>query len=383
MKESKDILSEAFFKKSSYSDKVANSMPEYQPVKSTGYGSVLNRDNYTVTDTDEVKKRLTKTFGAAFGNNTIKSLASKSIKTFPVIVSDDVTPETTVMLKRLMEEQYAEYINLLISNKIIDLSQYDRNGDTDIALQAVDDISGSDFSSTRLANKARSGEVSTDDVFKNVPLYNLLRQEGAEFSPADDLARALFEGALVIPTEYEDLLTEYLSENMDELAALNEATYVNPIDGLEDRVGVRRSDVQADPVDRKHMSLSQYVADNTDYAKVKNSIGSREDASLALSGITVDPTTNKDVYSKLTNVDIIVDADKLDKAINRSVGEMLADPKNAEIRNRFEKAVFLLNSAKISGGEFIDYCTLRLGIPISKATRTDLVTKFKTSDVRN
>jgi hypothetical protein len=51
-------------------------------------------------------------------------MSNKAIKSFPIIVSDTLEPETVVMLKRYLEEQYADYINLMISNKVIDIADF-------------------------------------------------------------------------------------------------------------------------------------------------------------------------------------------------------------------------------------------------------------------
>ena len=177
MKNNKKVLSESFFKRDTYSDRVQKNMPQYTPAApantpaSFGKSSASDGGIFAVTDVDTMKKRLAQSFGAAFGTNSIKSMAGKAIKTFPIIVSDNVEPETVIALKKLMEEQYADYISLMVSNKVIDLSAYspDQDGET-IAIQALDDISGTDFSKNRIADKAsRTGSVTPDDVMMNFP----------------------------------------------------------------------------------------------------------------------------------------------------------------------------------------------------------------------
>ena len=74
MKNNRDILNEAFFKKS-FSQKLKKDMPEYKPVdgksSNTGFGSVMG-SGYAVTDTDEVKrvKRLINELRMKLGNST-------------------------------------------------------------------------------------------------------------------------------------------------------------------------------------------------------------------------------------------------------------------------------------------------------------------------
>ena len=127
MKDNRNILNEAFFKKASYEEKRDKKLPQYAPVdlkQSSKYSSntVVPGAAYQVTDTDEVKRRLAGAFGVTFGNNNVRSMASRAIKEFPILISDSVEPETALMVKKLVEEQYAEYINLLISNQVVNLA---------------------------------------------------------------------------------------------------------------------------------------------------------------------------------------------------------------------------------------------------------------------
>jgi hypothetical protein len=155
MRSNDNILNEAFFKKTSYKDKFEKQLSQYKPYASKDSFAIGNKPSgsaFEVSDMNELKKRLTSGIGVSFANNTIKSMGNKAIKTFPIIVSDNVEPETVVMLKRYLEEQYAEYINLMISNKTIDLGSFITNSeDGNIALQAIDSISGPDFRKDRLA----------------------------------------------------------------------------------------------------------------------------------------------------------------------------------------------------------------------------------------
>lgn len=172
MKDNRKILNEAFFKKASYADSLKKKMPQYSPVdmkKASDYSNttIVPGAAYAVTDTDEVKRRLAGAFGATFGNNNVRSMASRAIKEFPIVISDNVEPETAVMLKKLMEEQYAEYINLLISNQVVNLADYRANEeDGNIAIQALDSISGSNFKSSRVADEMnKTGKLNTDTIF--------------------------------------------------------------------------------------------------------------------------------------------------------------------------------------------------------------------------
>ena len=127
-KNNDEILNELFFKKKGYSEKLKDKQAQYKPVSKTDdIKSMFNGnsiDGFVVSDADEVKKRLVGALGMAIGSNTVRSMASKAIKSFPIIVSDDISPETLVIVKTMMEEQYASYIDLLVSNQIINLTDY-------------------------------------------------------------------------------------------------------------------------------------------------------------------------------------------------------------------------------------------------------------------
>ena len=378
MKNNRDILNEAFFKKS-FSSKLMKDMPEYKALdkksNNSGFGTVLDK-GFAVTDADAVKRRLTGAFGAAFGNNSIKTMASRAVKTFPIIVSDNVEPDTVMTLKRLMEEQYAEYINLLVSNQVIDLSAYSTDENGNIAIQALDDISGTDFSKRRLANKAFNGTATGDDIFANMPLYNLIRQESCVVpSMGDSVMDALFEDAVVVPEDYVDSLVEYMRSNANEIMEI-----------LEESPDLRKP--KEDPELKKtttydhkrYTTIADYMKDKTfDYENAKtinNRSVNRDRVMDTMRGFMGVDGDGNEIYNKLSNTEMLLDRKMLQSAMNRSVGEMLADPKNVIIREKFEKATYLLESFHISGKEYISYVTVRLGIPMSKAVRLELLHRF-------
>ena len=207
----KDLLNEGLFKKKTYADKLAKKYPQYAPMDAKNTSN-LGFNAVGAEDTAELKKRLTGALGVAIGNNTIKNMASKSIKKFPIIISDNIDPQTAVLLKNYLEVQYAEYLNLLISNQIIDLTKYDRNDPdgNNIATQALDQITGTEFGRQRVANKAMRGSLNPDDVFANNPIYNLIRQESVHTGNSD--LDNLLEDAIVIDSSKADELVEFLSE---------------------------------------------------------------------------------------------------------------------------------------------------------------------------
>lgn len=382
MKNNREILNEAFFKKQSHKDKLRSSLPQYEPVKAG------ETPSYEVTDTAEVKRRLAGTFGAAFGSNSIKSMASKSIKQFPIIISDNVEPETVVMLKKLMEEQYAEYINLLVSNQVIDLSAYEAGSENgNIAIQALDTISGTNFNKSRLANKAYSGNISADDIFANTPLYTLLRENKVCFVTGDSLIDTLFEGACIVPSEDADKVVKYITENASEIAVLNEIGPTSRVDE-EDNPHFR-----VDGNDKKknngkttlanYLSHLDYPSDDQADKNFENIVANRERNLDLIRGFRGLDKDGKEIYTKLTSADIVLDQKRMDQAMNRSVGELLSQPENAIIKDKFEKATWLLQARRIAGIEYIQYLTLRLGIPVSEAASKELLSKFKIGDIRD
>ena len=401
MKDNKKVLSESFFKRDTYSDRVQKNMPQYTPAApantpaSFGKSSASDGGIFAVTDVDTMKKRLAQSFGAAFGTNSIKSMAGKAIKTFPIIVSENVEPETVIALQKLMEEQYADYISLMVSNKVIDLSAYspDQDGET-IAIQALDDISGTDFSKNRIADKAsRTGSVTPDDVMMNFPLYSLIRENyGKKIETGNELADTLFENALVIPDDKIKDIQKFIRENAEDLIkytpnnCLDEAY---PSRMQDDRHYVGDDDAE-EATSRNNKGHKNNQRNLNDYIK---EIGSKQNSNIydnasdnvlasdeakdhlrGLLGVTAD---NKEIYNKLTNAEIVVDTNQLNTALNRSVGEFLCDPRNEAIRDRFEKATFLLQAGMVTGGEYVDYVTMRLGIPMSRDARGKIVASYR------
>jgi hypothetical protein len=391
MKENQRILSEAFFKKEGYYDKLKRTLPQYEPSDTRkrpgkpGVGSILsfNKNPKTgqsfisVTDTEEAKKRLVSSIGASIGINSVKNMASRSIKSFPVVISDNIEPETAVMLKRLMEEQYAEYINLLISNQVIDISAFKTSEDGNIAIQALDVISGDNFGKQNLSKKMLKGDFSVDsadEYFMGIsPLYNLIRNESKEYKAGNSLLDGLLENSMIVPAEQLDDLLEFYSIFNDDIMSLTEAV-ITP--SRTDRDGQAS---ETDPkTTKKYETLSNFLsgqAQKLDTSSIKN----REEIFNIARGakeVTVDGET-KNVFKKLTSTDVVVDTSQMKDAMDSSLAELLLNPRNEAIKDRFEKATFLLQANRISGAEYIEYLIQRLGIPISQSTRSKLVTIWR------
>ena len=445
-----EILNELFFKKKGYSEKQKDKMAQYTPVSKTGdIKSMFNGnsiDGFVVSDADEVKKRLVGALGMAMGNNTIKSSASRATKRFPIIVSDDISPETVVMLKTMMEEQYASYIDLLVSNMIINLTDYDTSGENgNIAIQALDQLDGPNFGTSRIANAAKNGKLSLDTIMANNPGWKFLRtNENAEITTGNPILDEFLDGAIIC--ENKDV-NDVASVLYEELQAMNEANtrhyYSAPL-SFEKQDITKVSDSfmiqhianviypgnaaeQANFINNTQMVPGTTVFDTVSKrvfvrgggeGNVGSGVGlwydyyegkaKEEPAERRLSDVVQDLVDQDivDNYSKykirrdkdgafdgvdrLITPSVFVNANDLENVLNRSIAEILtgAGARNDEerslsmyIRDRFEKASFLLASNEISGSEYISYLTDRLGIPVSDRVRVQILSKYPVAKV--
>lgn len=397
VKDNKDIFNEAFFKKQSYKDKIEKKFPQYSPIKD-GNREFGENPVFAVTNTDEVKKRLDNTLGVAFGNNNIRSMASRAVKQFPIIISDNVEPETAIMLKRLMEEQYAEYINLLISNQVVNLADFTAGSEKgNIAIQAIDAISGADISNNSIAhNLAKTGTMDADTIFSTMPLYSLIRENKDLYSVNDEIVDSLLESAVIVPTENEKALVNFLLEDEDFVKLFtrrwdpNEEKIViadrdndsYPVE-VDQKLGIP---VPTNPLPRNRVENpsnplgivgpNARVKDNNQF-HINDSINKNDEIKI-MKNLN---DNGKKVYKELKSADIVLNTDALNDALNKNVSTMLSQPENAEILRRFEKATFLLQTRRIAGIEYYNYLTLRLGMPISDDVRLRLIKDYKIGDV--
>ena len=366
MEKNKKLLTEAFFKKASYSDKLQKKLPQYNPmdargINQPGFGSILSKDKYEVTDPKEAVKRLTGFFGAQMTTTTVKSLASKSVKTFPIIISENVEPETQVMLKRVMEEQYAEFMNLLISNQVVDLSAFRTGGvdDGNIAIQAVNALTGDNPES--LARKAVKGSIGADEIFGAIPVYNLIRNE-SEIKTGIELLDTLLEGAIVFPAESESEVLPYIQKTLNETSFINEAS---------------SHDLQ------RHLSLDDLVASvksGSDLETARKYIDKKGELVDTIRGYD---KTAKELTKFTGPSSVLLNKDKLMTMLDKTIAEIFLMPGNERLKDRFEKASFLLVANRISGSEYVSYLMDRLGIPVPSGVRGELVSKYRTQDIRN
>jgi hypothetical protein len=239
-KTNKEILQEGFFSKkptssqrmSSKLDRQAgyNAKDKFDKASGKGgYASLFDKFGngfLPIADMDEASRRLLKTFGAVVGNNSIKSKSSKSVKTFPIMISDNVDTDTAMSLKKVLEEQYSEYLAMLISNQVIDVGEFktsDPGGDT-VAVQAIGAYhKDSDISTSsqrrNIGDIARNkGELTTDDYAKYFSGYNLFR-ESEEYSNIlennESSLKYILEDAIIVPSDKADALIEKLLESTD------------------------------------------------------------------------------------------------------------------------------------------------------------------------
>ena len=437
MKKNERLLQEAFFKKQSYADKLKKKLPQYEPqdVKISGqpgFGSILDRrgsalgQQLAVTDTAEAKKRLIGAFGASVGVNTVRNIASRSIKSFPIVISDHIDAETSVMLKKLMEEQYAAYIELLVSNQVIDISQFKSSEEGNIAIQALDVLSGADFGTQALAKKALRGSLSPDDVFGNYSSFNLIRNEEKEYKTGVALLDALLEDAVILPKEDSEKLIEFVQLFPEEVVSLNEdsvrdqgrqsqydeskfsslndflfSVKGNPSKAIKDFDTMRGYSVDTGSLSNdQQRRLERVNSEILGYKKEVDKLNSIATPSVTdterktyittqllpeleeqRDAIQKERKGGKDQFTRLTSSDIVVDKDQLKRSLDSSIGELLLNPKNEAIKDRFEKATFLLQSQRISGKEWIEYLVQRLVIPVSKETRIKVVQEFPAREV--
>ena len=313
------------------------------------------------------------------GNNTVKNMANRALKKFPIIVSEHVDPSTAVLLKNYLEAQYAEYLNLLISNQIIDLSDYERNSPKgNIAIQALDQITGADFGKQRLANKAMSGELGVNDLFQNVPIYQLLRQES--YQTGDENVDSLLENALVVDSSNEKQLIDFI---------MNEATLFDTIQTTgTDTKDFKEISKTLKTMDTDNNYYSAELRDNGQgtvigksdlLQKTVQATRSNKDAAneLAKRGYLYTDSNGFEHYDKLTNTEVTIDPHHLSAAVNETVGELLLKntPSSRFLKDRFEKATWLLQSRLIAGSEYAAY-VMHLGLPIRKEVYGELIKRY-------
>jgi hypothetical protein len=514
------IFSSLFKSKETYQDKMNKKLGSYAPVPSDSYsGSGKGFDpDLASRDEGEARKRLISALGMAMGAGSVKSMANRALKTFPIIVSDDTSADTAVMIKRALEEQYAEYINLIVSNQVVDISDLKPTSvGGNMAMQALDRLTGPEFGTKRIAAKAATGDLSTDDVMSNSAAYALLRKESAMPTTGDEYADSLLEGAIITSNADEEsvaeklILSEALSkDDKDSLVAEAKRLDGNAFDVIkyyrknskvvkmigsmsdsERKSAVRALDAETDgAIDKADdifksaremtygdaysdhdisSAVSKLISDagmmqNTltsikaivsttmseaSYpavipsersggsvppsggASFKASAAAASDPEAALTalfnglegladGVSDDINTlrtviaraevsseeaddesgardtdsaipdsmkgekeDSDVLGSLENMtNLKFDPNKLKVSMNddnTTIGKVIAN--NPFLRDRYEKASYLLVSNRISGNEFISYCVVRLGIPMSRSTRAQLVMQFKSSDI--
>jgi hypothetical protein len=467
MKKNEKLLQEAFFKKS-YADKMKSKFGEYKPadkrqVGQPGFGAIMDA-GLAVTDTKEAGKRLISSFGASIGVNSVRGKASRSIKSFPIIISENVEPETSVMIKRVMEEQYAEYVSLLISNQIVDISAFSTSEEEgNIAIQALDILAPED-QSDRLKRKMAMGKVEYEDLLGQSSAFNLIRNESKEYKTANPLFNSLLEDAFIVSSEDAEGLIEFMQVYSDEIAemmlteevSLNEDNTVslqnllNNLKGSERKkdsytdfsqfvdanfendeaaqeiedidaaiaeldaeiISLTSGTISSDTLDtleeREHILMTDIsIARAAGRTRVVRSLTAtlsairirirREKTILRNPGSTrmalsqankekSDLTARKKILQKEKEIgqiqksggfkttDVFLDKKALRQTLNQSIAQILFD--NDFLREKFEKSSLLLESNRIWGKEYIDYLTLRLGIPVPTKTRQKIISMY-------
>lgn len=394
MKQDNEALLELFGlgkkdKPSSEADKIDQKLKETLPTYDPKVGA--NGQGIFVKDSKEVSKRLQGALGMIVGQNTVNSMANRAIKTFHIIASDDIDPVNLVMFKSYLEEQYANVIQLLVSNSIIDLTKFDMdNKDANIALQAVEKLSGVDFyTKQRLARSAMNGNLTADEIGKNNALFQLLRmQEGKEYISGNPILDALMEGAVVLPPDQVNnfienytLLnegTEHLDHMKDELKSL--ITQIN-----DESDATKKKELQKQYNDKlTEFNLMRKQHEESRDKSWDNKRVNGEISKFYSTGGKAD--TDSMLYRVLAGGDArlgnTVVNDELSKAGIKTIGDLLARPENKYIRDCYEKALYLLATSRISGDEFISYSIDRVGIPLDWGIRATIIKKYPVDQVR-
>jgi len=504
MEKNKEIMQEFFFKKSEkVSDKLKKKFA-YEPLDASkkgqpGFGSILSpgESGLAVTDAKEAGKRVVSALGASLGVNSVKNIAAKSIKSFPIIVSENIEPETSVMLKRVLEEQYAEYISLLISNQIIDISAFKTSEEEgNVAIQALDTVASDDES---MQSKLSKGKMSPDELLGNLTAYNLIRNESYKTNNA--FLDNLLEGAFIIPSSQENSLLEFYQTFYDDIVTLNEAETDNKRSSetdnrfvdfstflqtdlrmspeqLKDRkeafdvlrgreideeetLEYKKWKIRKESIDERIKVIDEEIKETRNLLKSASSNSAtfqRENRAAITSAeneleraitkrgqLAKKTTPNADEiemqdilvgqirrrierlesmgdesvpngtaqslrssererdalisekeyharqepkvksgsekFSRLSTPRVLIDREQMNVSLNSSVGEMLLAPKNEFLRDKFEKATFLLESNRIAGTEYIEYLVQRLGIPVGRDVRQKLLVEFRMDSV--
>lgn len=474
MKDNNEILQEALFKKKTYSEKFKDEHAQYAAVSGKDIPTFqTNNGVLTVPDADELTKRLTGALGMMVGTNSIKSMANRATKSFPIIVSDDVSPETAVMIKTMLEEQYASYIELLVANQVINVTDFEHGShDGNIAIQALDRLSSREFGTERIARDARDGNLSLDSIMKNNVPYQVMKSftgnESVEFTSGNIILDSLMENALIINSEDEAYAFAALLENevldeavtwprthsfLDSTGQRRILVYANNDDilriainlglspdgrtsngsNIRNNIPALESFIRARYNEPKRVAITNIPTPNfenvgdinitspqpasTEKGDINTQIPNYEPAQMPFgtylskrfsNELDVNkaqlPGRNNELdgrynkysqyfrfdnktgnntiaYDKLMSPKVMVDVESMDTALENSIGEILTHKNNFYLKDRFEKASYLLASNRIAGTEYLSYVTDRLGIPMSDKLRRDIVYKYRADKV--
>lgn len=435
-KTNEEALSELFgFHKKTDLEKLHDREAQYTPVK--GDGSLpatggISSGSIAVSDPEELSKRLTQAIGMAVGTHNVKTMAGKALKTFPIIISDDVDPKTAVMLKNAMEEQYASYLQLLISNEVINMTDLDMNDKSQsLALQALKNTDSNDFGTEPIAHKMQSGNFSVNDLGKNIPVFPLIKQNEGYTTNAKGMA-ALFENSIIVPQNEEKKAIEALQEmvmNTPIFAVSDIAMDINNI-SASIKSG---TNLTADQYDRLTRTILKNIKDaitngnltlnatesstldSVTNAAAANPVLNDFNANFVTSAATLPIRTSfarlldaianfasrtgrgPSLYNGMHTIDrenvvpdtlsngpsAIFDLKGNAVALNKSVADILSrnDPVSKELNVKFSEATYLLASKRISGDEYYAYLTDRLGIPVNDKVHGQLITDYPSNSV--
>lgn len=332
MSEINKDLNEAFFANNKKTQKQKNldkyGIKDYKPTKD-GAMPLYGLGAFDNTDSKEIQKRLVKAFGASMTNNTMKAQSNRAIKSFPLIVSDRISPEIVYTFKNIFEENYAQYISLLVSNQVVDLAEYETTTDNgNVALQVLDDLSSTDLKKNRLLQKAaQTGSIGVNDVLGPA---GVLLGFTEDMRTGSEVLDSLLEDAMICSKDDSYLVEEAL---------------VNLFEGDDHRHGSERI-----------------------YNMKSGSTGGHKLNFDSVPDYLFDENPAGDDIAKFMNYTVANELNGQTDAVR-------------SMKEDFLIAAKLMAARKIAGCEFLAYA-YHLGIPVPVKTASEITTRFPIGQVR-
>jgi hypothetical protein len=197
----------------------------------------------------------------------------------------------------------------------------------------------------------------------------------------------MLEGAVIVPASESKSLVEFMFNNSENIVSLNEDPGTSETsdpsareDGGETDNSATRSKTKPDPIKNSRIvPLKDFL---TNDLKISNSEAENKIKAInTLRGYTAAGDQTSAKYTRLTSPEVFLDTNNIRPSLDQTLGEILLNPKNAAIRDRFEKATFLLYSNRIAGVEWVEYLVKRLGIPVPRHVRRNVVSLYRIDQI--